>query len=157
MPRHCASLDNKQTISSENASLIVELTHLPLVPHMWIGSALVQIMVRRLFGTEPLSEPRLGYCQLIPRNKLQWNFNQNSIFFIQENTFENVVCEMAAILSRRRHVESLFWFDLSFYLHAGCDGVRNMSAPNVFSCCLWSLAERSRQHTGIIVVSIKLP
>ena len=30
-------------------------------------------------------------------NKLQWNFNPNSNIFIQENAFENVVCEMASI------------------------------------------------------------
>ena len=30
-------------------------------------------------------------------NKLQWNFNPNSNIFIQENTFENFVCEMASI------------------------------------------------------------
>ena len=34
------------------------------------------------------------------RNKLQWNNKQNSFIFIQENAFENVVCEMTAILSR---------------------------------------------------------
>ena len=34
------------------------------------------------------------------RNKLQWNFNQNSTFFIHENALENVICETAAILSR---------------------------------------------------------
>ena len=33
-------------------------------------------------------------------NKLQWNFNRNSNIFIQENAFESVVCEMAAMLSR---------------------------------------------------------
>ena len=33
------------------------------------------------------------------RNKLQWNFNRNSNIFIQENAFESVVCETAAILS----------------------------------------------------------
>ena len=32
------------------------------------------------------------------RNKLQWNFNQNSYIFIQENAFENAVWKMAAIL-----------------------------------------------------------
>ena len=32
-------------------------------------------------------------------NKLLWNFNRNSNIFIQENAFESVVCEMAAILS----------------------------------------------------------
>ena len=33
-------------------------------------------------------------------NNLQWNPNRNSYIFIQENAFENVVCEMASILSR---------------------------------------------------------
>ena len=33
-------------------------------------------------------------------NKLQWNLKQNSYIFIQENAFENVVCEMVAISSR---------------------------------------------------------
>ena len=33
------------------------------------------------------------------RNKIKWNFNHNSNIFIQENAFENVVCEMAAFLS----------------------------------------------------------
>ena len=34
------------------------------------------------------------------RNKLQWNINRNSHTFIQENAFENVVCEISVILSR---------------------------------------------------------
>ena len=34
------------------------------------------------------------------RNKLQWNLNRNLSIFIQENALENVVCEMASILSR---------------------------------------------------------
>ena len=34
------------------------------------------------------------------RNTLQWNFDRNSFIFIQENVFEAVVCEIAAILSR---------------------------------------------------------
>ena len=34
------------------------------------------------------------------RNKIQWNLKQNSYIFIQENAFESVVCEKAAILSR---------------------------------------------------------
>ena len=33
-------------------------------------------------------------------NKLQWNFNWNLNIFVQENAFENVVCEMGSILSR---------------------------------------------------------
>ena len=31
------------------------------------------------------------------RNKLQWNLKRNSYIFIQENAFENGVCEMASI------------------------------------------------------------
>ena len=38
------------------------------------------------------------------RNKLQWNIG-NSNIFIQENACENVVCEMAAILSRPQCVK----------------------------------------------------
>ena len=34
------------------------------------------------------------------RNKLQWNLKQNSVVSIQENAFENGVCEMASILFR---------------------------------------------------------
>ena len=30
----------------------------------------------------------LTYCQLDPRNKLQWNSNQNTKLFVQENAFE---------------------------------------------------------------------
>ena len=32
----------------------------------WFRWALVQIMACRLFGAKPLSEPKLGYCQLDP-------------------------------------------------------------------------------------------
>ena len=74
--------------------------------HRWIGSALLQIMVCRLFGTKPLSEQTFRYSQelspgpLVYRNKLQWNFNQNRKLFIHGNASEYIVCEMAAILSR---------------------------------------------------------
>ena len=39
------------------------------------------------------------------RNKVQWNSYPNSNIFIQENVFESVVCEMAAILSRPQCVK----------------------------------------------------
>ena len=32
--------------------------------------------------------------------KFQWNLNHNLNIFIQENEFQNIVCEMASILSR---------------------------------------------------------
>ena len=40
------------------------------------------------------------------RNKVKWNPKQNSCIFIQESTFENVVCEMASILSRPQCVNT---------------------------------------------------
>ena len=36
----------------------------------------------------------------MPTSKFQWNVNQNSNSFTQENAFERAVCEMAAILSQ---------------------------------------------------------
>ena len=42
------------------------------------------------------------------RNKLQWNHKRNLYIFIQENVFENVVCEMAAMLPQPQCVKSLF-------------------------------------------------
>ena len=74
----------------------------------WIGSVLVQIMTYLLFGAKSLSEPILGYCYLDPRNKLQWNFNQNIKLFIHENAYEKIVCETAAILSMGRWVNIKF-------------------------------------------------
>ena len=41
------------------------------------------------------------------RDKLEWNIKWKSYIFIQENAFENVVCEMAAILSLPRCVSML--------------------------------------------------
>ena len=46
------------------------------------------------------------------RNKLHWIFNRNSNIFIQENAFENVVCEMAFILSRPLCVKKTKLFGL---------------------------------------------
>ena len=93
----------------------------------WTRSAVIQIMACRLFDAKPLSKPMLGYCQLDPWNKLQWNFNQNTNIFIQENAYENVVCETAAMrhtpLTVLRPSESDYvaswgirWWGIYFYL-----------------------------------------
>ena len=53
------------------------------------------------------------------RNKLQWIFSRNYNISIQENVFESVVCEKAAILSRPQWVKwlrnnlSTTWYDLT--------------------------------------------
>ena len=62
-----------------------------------------------LFGAKQLSEPMLEFWQLDLKNKLPWNFKPNSNIFVQENTFEYVVCENVAILSRSQCVN---WTDV---------------------------------------------
>ena len=39
-------------------------------------------------------------------NKLRWHFNQNTKLIIHENASENIVCEMVAILSSERWVNT---------------------------------------------------
>ena len=56
-------------------------------------------MACRLVGTNTLSEPNTGILLIGILRTNQWNKNQNSYIFIQQNTSENVVCEMSAILS----------------------------------------------------------
>ena len=69
------------------------LTHWGRVTHLCVGNLTV-------IGSD---------CWIIVnwtlRNKFQWNLNRNSNIFIQENAFESVVCEMAAILSRPQCVK----------------------------------------------------
>ena len=43
----------------------------------WPGSALVQVMDCRLFGTKPLPELVLTYCQLDPEKQTSVKFNRN--------------------------------------------------------------------------------
>ena len=47
-------------------------------------------------------------------NKLHWNFYPNSNIFIQENAFENVVCEIASIclgLNMLKHITYSVWWN----------------------------------------------
>ena len=41
------------------------------------------------------------------RNKLQWNLNQNSNIFIEENRFENVICKIVSVSSQPQCVNGL--------------------------------------------------
>ena len=76
----------------------------PSVAYMllWIGSAFVQIMACRLVGTKPLSKQCWAIVNWTLINTLQLNFNQITKLFIHDNAFQNIVCEMAAILFNGR-------------------------------------------------------
>ena len=63
-------------------------------------------MAWHLDGAKQLSETMLKFVNWTLRNKLQWNFNRYSNIFIEEITFENVVCKMSAIFSRPQCVKS---------------------------------------------------
>ena len=52
-----------------------------------------------LFGVKPLPELELTYYQLALKYKIQVNVNQTTVFVIRGNPFQNIVCNMAAILS----------------------------------------------------------
>ena len=65
------------------------ISHSAAYVRHWIGSALVQIMNQ--FWV---------IANWTIKNKLQWDFYQNSNCFIYENSFEIVVCGIASILSR---------------------------------------------------------
>ena len=66
-------------------------------------------MACRLASAKPLFEHCWNIVNSSLRNKIQWNLKQNLCIFIQENAFENVVCEMASILSRPQCVNVLFY------------------------------------------------
>ena len=83
------------------------LTHLSVVPHICVNE-LDQHFFRQWLVAWSVPSHYLDQCWLLVnwslRNKLQWNSNPNTELFIQEKAFKNVVCEMAAILSRGRWV-----------------------------------------------------
>ena len=69
------------------------------------GSAFVQIMACCLFSAKQLPKQCWVIVKWTLMNKVQWNFNPNIEFDIHENTSENIVCEMTAILSRGRLID----------------------------------------------------
>ena len=50
-------------------------------------------MACHIFGTKPLPEPMMAYCELDSGNECNGNSIQNSIIFLQEYVFENVMCQ----------------------------------------------------------------
>ena len=87
--------------SNYRASLI--LTHWGPVTHICVSKVIIIGSDNGLLPGRRQSH-YLNQCWNIVnwtlRNKLQWNINGNQYIFIQENAFENVVCELTAILSR---------------------------------------------------------
>ena len=99
----------QQTLWSIFLSLITwQLTHLPLVPHIFVSELSPHWFRQWLVAYSAPSHYLNQYCVIVNwtlRNKLQWNCYQNTKPFTHENASENIVCERAAILSRERWVK----------------------------------------------------
>ena len=80
-----------------------KLTHLCRVTHICVSKSTIIVSDNGLSPDRRPPSHYLNQCWNIVnwnlRNNLQWNINQNSYIFIQENAFENVVRKLAAILS----------------------------------------------------------
>ena len=91
-----------RSVVPEN-QMLIPLTHWSRVTHICV-SDLTSI------GSDNGLSPGQNQCWNIVnktlRNKLKWIFSRNSNISIQENAFESVVCEKAAILSRPQWVIS---------------------------------------------------
>ena len=57
----------------------------------WTGSAFIQVRACCLFGVKPLPDQCWFIVNWTPENKFQLISKRDSIIFIQENAFENVV------------------------------------------------------------------
>ena len=105
----CIEFDDSKLSTQSNNSMHALSPLSAAYMHQCIGSALVQI----------LKNHNLNQCWVIIkwtlRNKLQWNFDQNTTLFIHENVSENIVCEMAAMFSRGDELTGLSW-----HVQTGC-------------------------------------
>ena len=86
------------------------LTHWGLVTHICVVKLTITCSDNGLSPERRQSHYLNQCCNIVDwtlGNKLQLNFNRNSNIFIEENMFENVVCEMLFISSRPQYVKAI--------------------------------------------------
>ena len=106
--------------------------------HQCIESGLVQIWACRLFGGKPFSKPMLGYCRLNLKEESSVTFNQSTKLFTHDNTSENNVCEMLAILSNGDELTcSVIWGNARFYQTTKNKMVTNPVFVDIIKSKLW--------------------
>ena len=66
----------------------------------WLGSALVQVMACRLFGTKPLPDPMLTFCHWDLKKQTSVKSNKNTKLFIQEYALKISSAEWRTFLSK---------------------------------------------------------
>ena len=106
MSSSCPQINLHCQHQSDSNPVLVQygLTQLLLVPHICVG----QHWFRYWLVAWSAPHHYLKQCRHIVnsnhRNKFQWSLKRNSYISIQENAFENGVCEVSTILSRGRWV-----------------------------------------------------
>ena len=107
MQERCNSIANtlELRLSCTNPSICTGywITHWGRVTHICVGKPTIIVSDNGLSPgrRQAIIWNNAGILLIGPLGtKLQWNFNPNSYIFIQENALENIVCEMASILSR---------------------------------------------------------
>ena len=85
------------------------LTHWGRVTHIWVNNPTI---IGSYNGLSPSRHQAIiwtnaGILLIRPLGTNLWNINRNSYIFIQENAFQKVVWEMAAILSRLQCVNQI--------------------------------------------------
>ena len=104
-------------------------------------------MALRLVDAKPLLEPMLIYCHLDCQKQRWMKFNQNTILFIQENASENIVCEVAAILSRARWVNIYDIYMLRYML---------LQYTSKYCGCWWPGTLPYLRHFTIIYIYVSV-
>ena len=84
---------------------LIVLIHLPIMSHICLSES-GQHWFRQGIVAYSVPSHYLNQCWVMVYwtllNKIQWHFSQKYNFFNHENAYEDIVCEMAVILSRRR-------------------------------------------------------
>ena len=95
-------------------------------------------------------------------NELQWNINGNSSTFIQENTFENVFGEMAAILSWPQYVKASHFMGHSTVFPKACRCYQKRTIIRIVGPLYWvftgtRIASGFPAHKARKVESVSMP
>ena len=114
----------------------------------WSRSVLVQIVTFHLFGAKPLSEGKLG-CGHLGTNFSEFSIKIQNVSFPKMH-LKNIVCEMAAILSRGR------WQDIKVV--RGCNTNSHRNRNVIYLSTSWSvvLSEMGEQLINQLKMSLDL-
>ena len=110
-------LHKHNTRLSTEISLHIDINSSPpsaAYMHRWTGSSLVQAMACRLFGTKPLPEPMLAYCQLDSQEQISVKFESEFYHFHSRKFIWKYCLPNGGHLSGRYELKAM-----KYHKHAG--------------------------------------